>query len=128
MSEVDRGQELDLRDLWEHAVSTLSPGAKVWVYGAKPLSLHDGILIVAVQDDLTRAQLESRVRPALEQALTSRLDRDVRLVVTIDPTVLDDLETSSQVDKAPHVVPTVEEDDDLDDSDGPADRAGLTPS
>src|SRR5690606_31313850 len=54
------------------------------------LSLHNGILIVAVQDDLSRAQLESRVRPALEQALTTQAGQDVRPVVTIDPEVIDD--------------------------------------
>ncbi len=71
------GRELSteehLSSIWQHAVDTLSPGAKVWVYSAKPLSMHDDILIVAVQDDLTRAQLESRVRPALEQAISTSL-------------------------------------------------------
>ncbi|MFS0885787.1 chromosomal replication initiator protein DnaA [Aeromicrobium sp. 179-A 4D2 NHS] len=81
---------VDLESVWRESVASLSPGAKVFVYAAKPLSLHNGILIVAVQDDLSRAQLESRVRPALEQALTSQLGQDVRLVVTIDPDVLDD--------------------------------------
>ncbi|WP_293780394.1 chromosomal replication initiator protein DnaA [uncultured Aeromicrobium sp.] len=128
MSDVEHGRNIDLRDLWEQAVSTLSPGARVWVYGAKPLSLHDGILIVAVQDDLTRAQLESRVRTALEQALTSHLGRDARLVVTIDPSVLDDLETNTYVDKDTPGSAELDEDDDLDDADEPADRDGLTPS
>ena len=71
----DRADDVELGAHWEQAVDTLSPGAKVWVFNATPLSLHNGILIVAVQDDLTRAQLESRVRPALENALSTRSAR-----------------------------------------------------
>ncbi len=91
-----------LNTVWQQAVDTLSPGAKVWVYSAKPLSLHDNIMIVAVQDDLTRAQLESRVRPALEHAISMALQQETRLIVTIEPATLDrmsqqeDLSTNSQ--------------------------------
>ncbi|MCR4513243.1 chromosomal replication initiator protein DnaA [Aeromicrobium sp. 50.2.37] len=75
----------DLAAAWEQAVSTLSMGAKVWVYNAEPISRHPGIFIVGVPDDLSRAQLESRVRPALEHALSAELGEQVRLVVTIEP-------------------------------------------
>ena len=81
----DRADDDELGAHWQQAVDTLSPGAKVWVFNATPLSLHNGILIVAVQDDLTRAQLESRVRPALENALSTSLGQEIRLIVTIDP-------------------------------------------
>ncbi len=81
----DPTDDVELGAHWEQAVDTLSPGAKVWVFNATPLSLHNGILIVAVQDDLTRAQLESRVRPALENALSTSLSQEIRLIVTIDP-------------------------------------------
>ena len=96
----DRAEDDQLTTHWEKAIDTLSPGAKVWVFNATPLSLHNGILIVAVQDDLTRAQLESRVRPALENALTKSLGQEIRLIVTIDPTELETLnrEALSQQD------------------------------
>ena len=45
----------------------------MWAGNATPLSLHDDILIVAVRDELSRAQLESRVRPILEQQLSASL-------------------------------------------------------
>ncbi|TXL57403.1 chromosomal replication initiator protein DnaA [Aeromicrobium terrae] len=116
------GTDIDLHGIWSQAVDTLSPGAKVWVYSATPLSLHGGILIVAVQDDLTRAQLESRVRPALEHALSARLDEEIRLVVTIEPTLSDvpdlavqpqdDLSTNGQIDSEMESL-----DEDLDDED-----------
>ena len=100
-SNLNTGQ--DLQVIWNEAVGSLSPGAKVWVYGAKPLSMHDDMIIVAVQDEMTRAQLESRVRPALEQALSTGVGHDLRLVVTIDPTLVPEVstvETNQQVDKS----------------------------
>ena len=116
------GTDIDLHGIWSQAVDTLSPGAKVWVYSATPLSLHGGILIVAVQDDLTRAQLESRVRPALEHALSARLDEEIRLVVTIEPTLADtpdlavqpqdDMSTNIQIDNESEGL-----DEDLEDED-----------
>ncbi len=112
------GPEEHLDTVWRQAVDTLSPGAKVWVYSAKPLSLHDNIMIVAVQDDLTRAQLESRVRPALEHAISMALQHETRLVVTIEPATLDrmsqqeDLSTNTQSGVA--LADEVDEDDEDD--------------
>ncbi|MEH3034183.1 MAG: chromosomal replication initiator protein DnaA [Aeromicrobium erythreum] len=90
------GADHDLSAVWDRAVATLSPGAKVWVFTAEPVSLHAGILIVAVPDDLTRAQLESRVRPALEHALSADLGEATRLVVTIDHDLPHDPEKSTR--------------------------------
>ena len=46
---MNDGQETSpdehLNRVWQGAVDTLSPGAKVWVYSAKPLTLHNNILI-----------------------------------------------------------------------------------
>ena len=111
--------EQHLDSVWQQAVNTLSPGAKVWVYSAKPLSLHDNIMIVAVQDDLTRAQLESRVRPALEHAISMALQQETRLIVTIEPATLDrlsqqdDMSTNTQND----AVVAEDLDEDLDEND-----------
>ncbi len=102
-----------LNTVWQQAVETLSPGAKVWVYSAKPLSLHDNIMIVAVQDDLTRAQLESRVRPALEHAISMALQQETRLIVTIEPATLDRM--SQQDDLSTNMQNGVVQADDLDD-------------
>jgi chromosomal replication initiator protein len=94
--------EEHLAEVWQTAVDTLSPGAKVWVYSAKPLTLHNNILIVAVQDDLTRAQLESRVRPALEHAISTTLRQETRLVVTIEPSLIE-TSTSYQDDMSTNI-------------------------
>ena len=91
MQDGQDGPDEHLAQVWQRAVDTLSPGAKVWVYSAKPLTLHNNIMIVAVQDDLTRAQLESRVRPALEHAISTTLQQETRLVVTIEPSLIETL-------------------------------------
>ncbi len=78
-----------LSQVWGIAVDSLSPGAKVWVHPAQPMTLHNNILLVAVPDDLTRAQLETRVKPALEHTLSQQLGAPTRLVVTIEPTLTD---------------------------------------
>ncbi|MGA8987088.1 chromosomal replication initiator protein DnaA [Aeromicrobium sp.] len=111
--------EEHLHRIWQGAVDTLSPGAKVWVYSAKPLTLHNNILIVAVQDDLTRAQLESRVRPALEHAISTALREETRLVVTIEPTLLD-FDQSPQDDMSTNKPNRFAAGHDLDDEDDDA--------
>ncbi|AXT86436.1 chromosomal replication initiator protein DnaA [Aeromicrobium sp. A1-2] len=113
--------EEHLNRVWQGAVDTLSPGAKVWVYSAKPLTLHNNILIVAVQDDLTRAQLESRVRPALEHAISTALQQQTRLVVTIEPTLID-FSQSPQDDMSTNRPNRYVPDSDLDDDDDAQDE------
>ncbi len=117
---MNDGQETSaeehLNRVWQGAVDTLSPGAKVWVYSAKPLTLHNNILIVAVQDDLTRAQLESRVRPALEHAISSTLQQETRLVVTIEPSLIE-THQSRQDDLSTNSINSYGQDNDLDDED-----------
>jgi chromosomal replication initiator protein len=132
----DASPDEQLNEVWQRAVSTLSPGAKVWVYSAKPLTLHNNIMIVAVQDDLTRAQLESRVRPALEHAISTTLQQETRLVVTIDPSLIDtlhsqqdDLSINRQVGASTQEVEPDDEDDDSGDEFVPswAERSSAPP-
>ncbi|MFL6088833.1 MAG: chromosomal replication initiator protein DnaA [Aeromicrobium sp.] len=107
----------DLTDHWGRAVEQLNPGARMWAGNATPLSLHDDILIVAVRDEISRAQLESRVRPLLEQQLTATLGSPVRLVVTIDPNQVEDhfvdVSTKPEMDSSQGF--STDADDDLED-------------
>jgi len=125
VSDVDQSASLDLQSVWNDAVDTLSHGAKVWVWGAKPLSYHDGLVIVAVQDEFTRAKVESRVRPAIEQELTTALGEDIRLIVTIDPSIVDELDAQRHL---PNETTVDEDDDDLDEIEEPPEPNALTPS
>jgi len=107
--------EADLPAAWQAAVDRLSPGARVWVFPAVPLSLHNDIVIAAVQNDLARAQLESRVRPVLEQALSRELGTEVRLVVTIDATITPPEATLVEEPPAPPVLAAEDDEDDDED-------------
>ena len=130
----DRADDDELNSHWRQAIDTLSPGAKVWVFNATPLSLHNGILIVAVRDDLTRAQLESRVRPALENALTKSLGQEIRLIVTIDPSEVETLSggalSNHQDDMSTNLLsqPEVSEELDLAELDDEEDDDAFVPS
>lgn len=86
---TDANTSANLLEAWRTSVETLSPGAKVWVHNAQPMSLHHNILLVGVPDDLSRTQLESRVKPALEHALTQQLGTETRVVVSIEPHLAD---------------------------------------
>ena len=105
--------DIDLAAAWQATVDTLSPGMKVWVFSARPITLHGSTLIVAVPDDLTRTQLESRVRTRLEEALSETLGTEIRLGVTVDPSL--PIETNQQDDLSTYEPEVDDEEDDVDD-------------
>src|SRR5680860_1889309 len=84
-AEESGDEQQKLTEAWNRTIEALSPGTRVWVYSARPLTLHGSTLIVAVPDDLTHTQLESRVRPRLEEALIATFGTEIRLGVTVDP-------------------------------------------
>ena len=75
----------DLGPVWRRIVEDLPPNQRAWLDGSQPMTLHHGTAIVAVADDFTRTQLESRLRSRLEEALAAAYQRPVRIAVTVDP-------------------------------------------
>ncbi len=65
-------------------IDDLPPSQKAFLAESRPVTLHESTAIVAVPDDFTRTQLETRLRPGLEDALSQALGRSVRLAVTVD--------------------------------------------
>jgi chromosomal replication initiator protein len=57
------------------------------VTASQPVTIHENTAIVAVPDDFTRSQLESRLRPRLEHGLSEMLGQSLRLAVTVDSTL-----------------------------------------
>ena len=49
------------------------------------MTLHESTAIIAVPNDFTRTQLEGRLRGQLEDALTVRFGREIRIAVTVTP-------------------------------------------
>lgn len=102
---TDSVSEIDLSTAWNQTVESLSHATRVWVFNARPLTIHGSTLIVAVPDDLTRTQLEARARNALEETLSSVLGRPIRLGVTVEPSMAPELmtdEASEEPDEPDH--------------------------
>jgi chromosomal replication initiator protein len=79
--------EQDLDQIWAGVYERLgSTGAhRVWLNGSRVVTLHGNTVMVAARDEFTRTQLETRLRPKLEEALSGILDSAVRIAVTVDP-------------------------------------------
>jgi chromosomal replication initiator protein len=74
----------DLSRLWTTVIDDLPASQKAFLAESRPVTLHESTAIVAVPDDFTRTQLETRLRSGLEDALSQALGRSVRLAVTVD--------------------------------------------
>ncbi len=70
---------------WRQLVQELPPGQRAWLASSRPLALHGSTVIVAVRDDFTRGQLETRLRGRLEGSLSASLGQPVSLAVSVDP-------------------------------------------
>ncbi|MGI8576554.1 MAG: chromosomal replication initiator protein DnaA [Nocardioidaceae bacterium] len=106
-------QVLDLAHAWTRLIDDLPASHRAWVAASRPITLHENTAIVAVPDDFTRTQLETRLRSQLEDALSRILGHAVRLAVTVDVALAepsattgddDDLELESSTSAAPVAV------------------------
>src|SRR3954447_23135742 len=74
-----------LDTMWSSLVEDLPPSQRAWLAGSRPVTLHESTAIIAVADEVTRNQIEGRLRTRLEDALGNAFDRQVRIAVTVDP-------------------------------------------
>src|SRR3954447_4052368 len=80
-------QVADLVRAWTQLLDELTTSQRAWVTASQPVTIHENTAIVAVPDDFTRSQLESRLRPRLEDGLSELLGQSLRLAVTVDNTL-----------------------------------------
>ena len=73
--------------LWPGIVDNLPPNQRVWLTSSKPVMLAENTAVVAVPNEFTRNQLEGRLRTRIEDTLSDRLGKPVRLAVSVDPTL-----------------------------------------
>jgi chromosomal replication initiator protein len=85
----------DLVRAWTQLIDDLPASHRAWLTASQPITLHENTAIVAVPDDFTRTQLETRLRPRLEDGLSVLLGQQLRLAVTVDPTMASASETTS---------------------------------
>src|SRR5262245_27518501 len=75
----------ELANSWQVLINDLPSSQRAWISASQPVTLHGNTVIVAVKDDFTRGQLETRLRSRLEDSLSTALGREVPLAVTVDP-------------------------------------------
>ncbi len=80
-------QASELEVLWPGIVDSLPPNQRVWLASSKPLMLAESTAVVAVPNEFTRNQLEGRLRTRIEDTLSERLGKPVRLAVSVDPSL-----------------------------------------
>jgi chromosomal replication initiator protein len=84
--------EPDIGDIWLRAIaslaeSSLTPQQRAFVALTRPLGLMEGTALIAAPNDFTKDVLETRLRPLVTAALSAELGFDVRLAVTVDPSI-----------------------------------------
>jgi chromosomal replication initiator protein len=75
----------ELDQLWPGIVDTLAPNQRIWLADSKPLMLAESTAVIAVPNEFTRKQLEGRLRTRIEDTLSDRIGKPIRLAVTVDP-------------------------------------------
>ncbi|MEI2809601.1 MAG: chromosomal replication initiator protein DnaA [Nocardioides sp.] len=68
-------------------MADLQPAHLPWVQPSELVAVHSDTAVVAVHQAFNRTQLEGRLRPHLEAALSAQFSQPMRLVVTLDPTL-----------------------------------------
>jgi chromosomal replication initiator protein len=85
----------DLGRVWQAAVSALGDAGlnqqqRAFLRLARLVGLIDSTALVAVPNDYTKDVLEQRLSAQVVDALGAQLDREVRLAVTVDPSLAHD--------------------------------------
>ncbi len=84
------GHQTDLEAAWWSVVAELQPNQRAWLEVTAPVTLHGNQAIIEVVDEFTRTQLEGRLRAQIEEGLTTTFGRDIRLGVTVNPSLVSD--------------------------------------
>ena len=98
ISETKSDANESLEQAWRGVVEDLQPHQQAWLRDSEPVTLHESTAIIAVPNDFTRSQLEGRLRGQLEDALTERFAREIRIAVTVN----------ASLDPSPPIAPPAE--------------------
>jgi chromosomal replication initiator protein len=104
-------QTSDLGIAWRGVVDELQPNQRAWLNASEPVTLHESTAIVAVPNDFTRNQLEGRLRAQLEDALSERFGREIRIAVTVNPAL--DTEVTPAAEPEPQTDMSTKPQDDM---------------
>ena len=87
----------ELTAMWNAALNTLSDGTlspqqKAFVSLTRPLGLVENTVLIAAPNEFTKDVLETRLRPLVSSALSDIVGREIRLAVTVDPSIAPSLD------------------------------------
>ena len=104
-AEMDNSADADLTEPWARAVASLSessltPQQRAFVALTRPLGLVEGTALIAAPNDFTKDVLETRLRPLVTAALAAELGHEVRLAVTVDPSITESVAETTIDDAA----------------------------
>ncbi|CAB4997146.1 MAG: chromosomal replication initiator protein DnaA [Actinobacteria bacterium] len=88
---------IDLSELWARALTemdsaAMTPQQRAFVNLTRPLGLVGDTALLAAPNDFTKDVLESRLRPVVVAALSKTVGREVRIAVTVDPSIAPNLD------------------------------------
>lgn len=88
---------IDLSELWARALDEMDGAAmtsqqRAFVNLTRPLGLVGDTALLAAPNDFTKDVLETRLRPVVVAALSKTLGREVRIAVTVDPSIAPNLD------------------------------------
>ena len=86
---VEPANQSPLERSWPRLIDMLPPNERVWLENVAPITLAENIAIIAAPNDFAKKQLEGRLRPRLEDALSDILDASIRVAITLDPSLAD---------------------------------------
>ncbi len=98
--------DLDLTEVWARALESLGDEGmtaqqRAFVSLTRPLAIVEDTALVAAPNEFTKDVLESKLRPLVVAALSRTLGREIRIAVTVDPSIapsLDDDATDELAD------------------------------
>ena len=89
----------DLDAIWSQAVAaigeTLSPQQRAFFRLTRPLGVVNDTALIGVPNELTKDVIETRLREQIVGWLSATLGRDLRLAVTVDPTIAEEDEDAA---------------------------------
>src|SRR5699024_6658982 len=90
----------DLNHAWQrayeilHSRGNLGAAQAGFIRLTKPLGVIDDTILLAVPSEFAKDYIETRARESIISALSTALDRTVRIAVTVDPSLEDQDEAS----------------------------------
>ena len=79
------GAHMELADAWQCVLRSSDAATRAWLGNARPLTVHESTVMVAVPNEFTRERIESRLRASIEEFLSDAYRRPMRVAVTIEP-------------------------------------------